>query len=73
MDSESFEEVMVESKMIEEQKKWISEGMECDLIYFKGDVIEVRAPSPYIFTVVETEPNVNRVCIIPINALTPCQ
>jgi len=58
MDSESFEEVMVESKMIEEQKKWISEGMECDLIYFKGDVIEVRAPSPYIFTVVETEPNV---------------
>lgn len=58
MDIESFEEVMVEQKMIEEQKKWISEGMQCDLIYFKGDVIEVRAPSPYVFEVVETEPNV---------------
>lgn len=58
MDTESFEEVLVESKMIEDQKKWISEGMECVLIYFKGDVIEVRAPSPYIFEVVETEPNV---------------
>ena len=58
MDVESFEEVMVEQKMIEEQKKWISEGMECVLIYFKGEVIEVRAPTPYVFEVVETEPNV---------------
>mmetsp|Transcript_5099 Transcript_5099/g.11234 ORF Transcript_5099/g.11234 Transcript_5099/m.11234 type:complete len:228 (-) Transcript_5099:81-764(-) len=58
MDSESFEEVMVESQIIEDQKKWISEGMQCDLIFFKGEVIEVRVPSPYVFEVVETEPNV---------------
>ncbi|KAL7470681.1 hypothetical protein ACHAXS_010915 [Conticribra weissflogii] len=58
MDSESFEEIMVESKIIEDQKKWISEGMECDLIFFKGEVIEVRVPSPFVFEVVETEPNV---------------
>jgi elongation factor P len=58
MDVESFEEVMVEQKMIEDQKKWISEGMECVLIYFKDEVIEVRAPTPYVFEVVETEPNV---------------
>lgn len=58
MDSESFEEIMVESQIIEDQKKWISEGMECDLIFFKGEVIEVRVPSPYVFEVVETEPNV---------------
>eukprot|EP00584_Thalassiosira_punctigera_P008316 CAMPEP_0172526098 /NCGR_PEP_ID=MMETSP1067-20121228/1096_1 /TAXON_ID=265564 ORGANISM="Thalassiosira punctigera, Strain Tpunct2005C2" /NCGR_SAMPLE_ID=MMETSP1067 /ASSEMBLY_ACC=CAM_ASM_000444 /LENGTH=225 /DNA_ID=CAMNT_0013309535 /DNA_START=66 /DNA_END=743 /DNA_ORIENTATION=+ len=58
MDSETFEEVMVESASIEDQKKWISEGMECDLIYFKGNVIEVAVPSPYVYQIVETEPNV---------------
>lgn len=58
MDSETFEEVMVESAIIEEQKKWISEGMECNLVYFKGEVIEVQVPSPYIYEIVETEPNV---------------
>jgi elongation factor P len=58
MDNESFEEVMVQSDNVEDQKKWISEGMEVDLIYFKDEVIEVRVPSPYVFEVVETEPNV---------------
>mmetsp|Transcript_13202 Transcript_13202/g.32087 ORF Transcript_13202/g.32087 Transcript_13202/m.32087 type:complete len:227 (-) Transcript_13202:110-790(-) len=58
MDSETFEEVMVESAMIEDQKKWISEGMECDLVWFKGAVIEVIQPSPYVYEVTETEPNV---------------
>ena len=58
MDSSTFEEVMVESKTIEDQKKWILEGMEVDLIYFKGNVIEVRVPSPYVYEVVETEPSV---------------
>ncbi|KAL3777765.1 hypothetical protein ACHAWO_004844 [Cyclotella atomus] len=57
MDNESFEEVMITSSQIEDQKKWISEGMELDLIYFKGEVIEVRVPSPYVYEVVETEPN----------------
>ena len=58
MDSETFEEVMVESNIIEDQKKWISEGMECNLIYFKGNVIEVQPPSPYVFEIVECDPNV---------------
>jgi elongation factor P len=58
MDSESFEEVMVPFKVIEDQKKWIVEGMECDLVFFKGECIEVRAPNPYVYEIVETEPNV---------------
>ena len=32
---------MVSAAQIEETKKWISEGMEVDLIYFKGEVIDV--------------------------------
>merc|ERR1719223_1040256 len=58
MDSETFEEIMVESAKIEDQKKWILEGMECKLVYFKGEVIEVQVPSPFIYTIVETEPNI---------------
>ncbi len=57
MDSESFEEVMVESNLIDDVAKWIVEGMECNLIYFKGKVIEVMVPSPYVYEVVETEPS----------------
>lgn len=57
MDSESFEEVMVEKKLMEENAKWIVEGMECQLIYFKGNVIECVPPSPYVYEIVETEPN----------------
>ncbi len=48
---------MVESATVEDQKKWISEGMECDLIFFKGEVIEVKAPSPFVYEIVETEPS----------------
>ena len=57
MDNESFEEKMVSAAQIEDTKKWITEGMEVDLIYFKGEVIEVRVPSPFVYEVVETEPN----------------
>lgn len=58
MDSVSYEEVMVESKIVEDVKQWIDEGMECNIVFFKGDVIECVPPSPYVFEVVETEPNV---------------
>lgn len=57
MDNESFDEVMVTAAQVEDQKKWISEGMELDLIFFKGEVIEVRVPSPFVYEIVETEPN----------------
>ena len=58
MDNETFEEVMVGPKIMEDPKKWISEGMECQLVMFKGGVIECVTPSPQIYTIVETEPNV---------------
>lgn len=58
MDSETFDEIMVESKVVEDKKIWISEGMEVDLLFFKGEVIEVRPPSPYVYEIIETEPSV---------------
>lgn len=58
MDSITFEEVMVESAVVEENKKWIAEGMECDIVYFKGEVIELIPPTPFVYEIVETEPSV---------------
>lgn len=58
MDSESFEEVMVEPKIVDGKEKWIAEGMELNLVYFKGNVIEVQVPNSFVYEIVETEPNV---------------
>ena len=58
MDSETFEEIIVDSQLVKDNKQWIDEGMECQLVYFKGNVIEVVPPSPFVFEIVETEPSV---------------
>merc|ERR1719223_2305131 len=58
MDSETFEEIMVEKTVVEGKEDWISEGMEVNLVKFKGSVIEVAIPGTMVFEIVETEPNV---------------
>lgn len=58
MNSETFEEVPVDSKIVDEKKDWIEEGMEVNLVFFKGKCIEVVVPSTGIYEIVETEPNV---------------
>ena len=58
MDSETYEEIIVDNKIVEDRAKWIDEGMEVTLINFKEQVIEVVVPSTHVYTVVETEPNV---------------
>lgn len=58
MDSDTFEEVMVEAKIVEGKEDWIAEGMEVNLISFKGSVIEVDIPKTMVFEIIETEPNV---------------
>ena len=58
MNSETFEEVTVSKKVVDDREKWLSEGSEVTLVSFKDSVIEVVVPSPAVYTVVETEPNV---------------
>merc|ERR1712238_209958 len=57
MDTTTFEEIMVESKVMEDVEKWMTEGMKVTLIEFKEKIIEVKVPDNMIFTVQETEPN----------------
>lgn len=58
MNSETFEEVTVPAKVVGDREKWLSEGSEVTLVKFKDSIIEVVTPSPAIYEVVETEPNV---------------
>jgi elongation factor P len=58
MDSASFEEIVIPSQVVGDKEQWVSEGMEVNLVTFKGNVIEVVVPSTAIFEIVETEPNV---------------
>ena len=58
MNSETFEEVPVGSKVVDDQEDWLEEGMEVSLVFFKENCIEVVVPSTGTYEIVETEPNV---------------
>jgi elongation factor P len=58
MNSETFEEVGCDEKIVGDRAQWMSEGGEVTLIEFKDKIIEVVVPSPGVFEIVETEPNV---------------
>jgi len=58
MDSETFEELAVDKDIVDDRSQWLSEGSEITLVSFKDKVIEVVVPSPAIYEIVETEPNV---------------
>ncbi|KAG7337704.1 elongation factor P [Nitzschia inconspicua] len=58
MNSETFEEVPVDAKVVGDKKDWIEEGKEVSLVFFKGKTIEVVVPSTEVYQIVETEPNV---------------
>ena len=57
MNSETFEEIPVDTKVIADKKDWIEEGMEVNLVFFKGKVIEVAVPQTGVYQIAETEPN----------------
>lgn len=57
MNMETFEEIPVSEKIVDDRSKWISEGGEVILITFKDKVIEVVVPSPQVFEIVQTDPN----------------
>jgi elongation factor P len=57
MDSESFETITVAEKTVGDKEQWIGEGTAVQLVQFKDNIIEVVPPSPAVYTIVETEPN----------------
>jgi elongation factor P len=56
MNSETFEEVAVSTKIVGETSSWIEEGSAVILVFFKGKVFEVNVPNICIFQIVTTDP-----------------
>jgi hypothetical protein len=57
MNTESFEEIAVDKKIMEDKNDWIEEGMEVQLVFFKDGVIEVVLPGTTTYQIAETDPN----------------
>mmetsp|Transcript_10920 Transcript_10920/g.13146 ORF Transcript_10920/g.13146 Transcript_10920/m.13146 type:complete len:223 (-) Transcript_10920:213-881(-) len=58
MDSQTFEELAVNAKIMEDLEGWVDEGMEVTLVNFKDSIIECVLPNNHAYTIAETEPNV---------------
>jgi elongation factor P len=58
MDMESFEESSLSAAQIGDRVKYINEGMEVNVLFWNGQVLEVELPTSVVLTVTETDPGV---------------
>ncbi|GAB2272078.1 hypothetical protein Dimus_006897 [Dionaea muscipula] len=58
MDQNTFEEYRLNESDIGDKAKWMKEGMDCNLLFWNGKVIDVDLPVAVKLTVVATEPGV---------------
>jgi len=58
MDMTSFEETRLSSKQIGKGSKYLKEGMEVNVIFHNGKVLEVELPISITLKVIETDPGV---------------
>ncbi|XP_022893504.1 uncharacterized protein LOC111407997 isoform X2 [Olea europaea var. sylvestris] len=54
----SFEEFHLNEKDVGNKSKWLKEGMDCNLLFWKGKVIDFELPITVKLTVVEVDPGV---------------
>ena len=59
MDMTSFEETRLTSEQIGKGSKYLKEGMEVNVIFHNGKVLEVELPISISLKVTETDPGVN--------------
>lgn len=58
MDVETYDQIGIPTAQIEDELKFLKEGMEADVITYEGEVIGVQLPAKVILEVVETEPGI---------------
>ena len=56
MDTESFEQIAVAEKTLEEALRWITPSSEVDLLFIDGEPSDLQLPSSVDLEVTETEP-----------------
>lgn len=58
MDMETFEETTLNASVIGNRVKYLSEGMEVNILFWDGQVLEVDLPMSVVLKVTETDPGV---------------
>ena len=58
MDVETYDQIGIPTAQIEDELKFLKDGMEADVITYEGEVIGVQLPAKVILEVVETEPGI---------------
>ncbi|GMH10036.1 hypothetical protein Nepgr_011877 [Nepenthes gracilis] len=58
MDLSTFEEYRLNESDVGDKAKWLKEGMDCNLLFWNGKVIDFEVPITVKLTVVETDPGV---------------
>ena len=58
MNTETYDQVEVPGNKLEQEKKFLKEGLEIQLEYYEGELLGVNLPEKIEFEVVETEPAV---------------
>jgi len=58
MDTNTYEQIELQTSQIEEQLKYIKENMEVSVISYEGEVLGVDLPNNVELEVVETEPGI---------------
>ena len=56
MDTDSFEQILVNAELVEEGRDFLQEGMEVEVESFEGEPIGVRLPDTVVLTVANTQP-----------------
>jgi len=55
MDTESFEQIMVDPSIMSEKENYLREGDNYDIVIWEGEPIDVKIPTKMIFEVAESE------------------
>ena len=57
MDTETYDQIGLTPDQVGEAADWIIDGMNVDMMFFKGEAITVEAPMTVELTITETPPN----------------
>jgi elongation factor P len=58
MDMETYEEARLDAATIGDRVKYLKDGMEANVLYWNGQVLEVDLPNSVVLEIVETDPGV---------------
>lgn len=57
MDTESYEQLGLSYEQCDDASKWLKDGTNVDVVFFKGEAISVSAPEIMELVITETPPN----------------